>query len=46
MRFAKALMPLWNAYSKSGAVQDAVETIGTAGVLAGGQAIFTDMSPE
>ena len=46
MRFAKALMPLWNAYSKSGAVQDAVETIGTAGVLAGGQALFTDMTPE
>ena len=46
MRFAKALMPLWNAYSKSGAVQDAVETIGAAGVLAGGQALFTDMTPE
>jgi hypothetical protein len=46
MRFAKALMPLWNAYSKSGLAQDAAETIGAAGVLAGGQALFTDMTPE
>ena len=49
MRYAKALevmKPLWNAYSKSGLAQDAAETLGAAGVLAGGQALFTDMTPE
>ena len=40
------LKKLGNAYQKNAAVQDAVETLGGAAISAGGQALFTDMSPE
>jgi len=33
-------------YRDSAAVQDAMETLGGAAVAAGGQALFTDMTPE
>ena len=49
MRFAisgELLKRLGNAYQKNAAVQDAVETLGGAAISAGGQALFTDMSPE
>lgn len=37
---------LWKIYEKNAGVQDAAETIGSAAVIAGGQALFTDMTPE
>ena len=37
---------LWNFYKNNGAVQDAAETLLGAGVSAGYQAAFTDMSAE
>jgi hypothetical protein len=41
-----ALAQLGNAYQKNALLQDAVETLGGAAIAAGGQAVFTDMSPE
>ena len=37
---------LWNFYKNNGAVQDAAETLLGAGISAGYQAAFTDMSAE
>ena len=41
-----ALGRLGNAYQKNALLQDAIETLGGAAIAAGGQALFTDMSPE
>ena len=43
MRIAASI---WDTYKNNGAVQDALETLIGAGVSAGGQALFTDMSAE
>jgi hypothetical protein len=40
------LLGAWNRYQTDGHFQDIVETLGMAGIAAGGQALFTDMSPE
>jgi len=37
---------IWNAYKNNGVIQDAAETLVGAGIGAGGQLLFTDMSPE
>jgi len=37
---------LWNFYKNNAAVQDATETLAGAGISAGYQALFTDMSAE
>jgi len=42
MRFANQV---WQRYKTDGQFQDIVETLGAGGVLAGAQAITTDMSP-
>lgn len=43
MRFANQI---WNVYKNNEFAQDAIETLLGAGVSAGGQAIFTDMSAD
>ncbi len=37
---------VWNFYKNNSVVQDGLETLLGAGVSAGGQALFTDMTPE
>ena len=37
---------IWNIYKNNSMVQDGLETLLGAGVAAGGQALFTDMTPE
>ncbi len=37
---------IWNFYKNNSMVQDGLETLLGAGVSAGGQALFTDMTPE
>ena len=43
MRFANQI---WNAYKNNEFAQDAIETLMGGAISAGGQLIFTDMSPE
>ena len=45
-KIMQMLAAVGQKYRDSAAFQDALETLGGAAVAAGGQAIFTDMTPE
>lgn len=45
-KIMQLLRMVGNKYKDSATFQDALETLGGAAVAAGGQAIFTDMTPE